>query len=370
VLYALDLNPGSKFPSLAEQCLELAREFREQGSLFLPVYFPPLSPEFTSRHAAAGVAVKELDLRKFRWSTLRHLLELIRDNQIEVVNWNFYHPLANRYLWALTILAPRLHHFYTDHISRSASASTVGHRGKLKSLLKQALCRRYQKTVCISKHVRSQLEEQKWPNLRTAYNFVNTDRFRPDPTIRRANREELGVAEEFVAITVAYLIKDKGVDLAVKALTYLPEDVVLWIVGDGPERESLGTLSQQLGVEKRVRFLGPRQNVERLLQAADCGLVPSVWADNAPMANIEALAAGLPVVASRIGGIPEFTDHGRSGYLFTAGDAKELASWVGVLRDDPQLRQRMGEVARSTMLDRYSAQSLLSQHLDLYRAAP
>jgi glycosyltransferase involved in cell wall biosynthesis len=370
VLYALDLNPGGKFPSLAEQCLQLAREFRERGSLFLPVYFPPLSPEFIDRHAAAGVAVLELDLRNFRWSTLRQLLQLIRENQIEVVNWNFYHPLANRYLWALTVLAPRVEHFYTDHISRSASAPTTGRTAKLKSLLKQLLCRRYQKTVCISKHVRSQLEEQNWPNLCTAYNFVNIDRFCPDSDARRVMRKELGTAAEFVAITVAYLIKDKGIDVAVKALTYLPNDVVLWIVGDGPERERLEALSHELGLDARIRFLGPKQNVAPFLQAADCALVPSVWADNAPMANIEALACGLPVVASRVGGIPEFTEHGRSGYLFIAGDAKELAASVRVLRDDPQLRQRMGEEARSAMLERYSTQSLLTQHLDLYRISP
>jgi glycosyltransferase involved in cell wall biosynthesis len=365
VLYVLDLNPAGKFPSLAEQALALAREFRDRGSFFLPVYLGPLDPEFEKRHADVGARVEGLDLGTFRLAALRRLLRLVRENRIEVVHWNFYNPLINGYLWALTVLAPRVEHFYTDHISRPATASA----GNLKWILKWPLSLRYRRTLCISDYVRSELEKQHWPNLRILYNFINTERFHPDFQRRREVRSSVGVGEEFVAVAVAYLIKDKGIDVAVRALAELPTDVVLWIVGDGPERRNLDALVQDLGLGRRVRFLGSHPNIVPFLQAADCFLCPSVWKEGAGNANFEAMSCGLPDIASRVGGIPEFVEHGRNGFLFTAGNHRELAQAIQRLRDDPELRHRMGQDARSIVAERYSTQSLLAEHLTIYGAA-
>jgi len=121
-----------------------------------------------------------------------------------------------------------------------------------------------------------------------------------------------------------------------------------------------------LGLGSRVRFLGSQRNVEPFIQAADCALCPSVWAEAAGLVNLEAMACGLPVVASRIGGIPEFVEDGRTGFLFTPGDHRELAEWIHQLCDDPELRQRMGQEARSNAIRRYSTQGLLAEHLGIY----
>ena len=179
VLYVLDLYPAGKFPSLAEQALLLAREFRDRGSLFLPVYVG-LDSDFIDRHAKQGVAVEELDLRKFRWIALKRILRLVHENRIEVVHWNFYNPLVNGYVWALTLLAPHVAHYYTDHISRPGSEPVEGSGSKLKGLISRTLSRRYKKTFCISKYVRGELEKRHWRKLRVLYNFINTERFCPD----------------------------------------------------------------------------------------------------------------------------------------------------------------------------------------------
>ena len=175
---------------------------------------------------------------------------------------------------------------------------------------------------------------------------------------------------EFVALTVAYLIRDKGIDVAVRALDALPADVVLWIVGDGPERTNLETLSRELHLGERVRFLGSQSNVVPFMQAADCFICPSIWKEGDGNVNFEAMACGLPDIASRVGGIPEFVEDGRIGLLFTVGNHRELAERVRCLRDDPDRRIQMGGKARSTVLERYSAQSLLDEHLDAHRENP
>jgi len=366
VLYVLDLNPVGKFPSLAEQALKLACEFRDRGSLFLPVYRGPLDPHIENTHAQKGVSVEGLDLRTFRLAGLRRLLRLLRENRIEVVHWNFYHPLVNGYLWALTFLAPRIDHFYTDHISRPPGGPVEGSVASLKWVLKWPLSLRYKKTLCISEYVKGELQKQHWPNLRILYNFINTERYLPDPDQRREVRRSLGVGVEFVALAVAYLIKDKGIDVAIRALAELPENVVLWVVGDGPERGSLEALAHELNLGQRVRFLGSHHNVVPFMQAADCFVCPSVWKEGAGNVNIEAMACGLPDLASRVGGIPEFVEDGRNGFLFAPGDHRELAERIRQVADDPGLRHRMGQQARSIVIERYSTQSLLAEHLGLY----
>jgi glycosyltransferase involved in cell wall biosynthesis len=367
VLFAMDLNPGEKFPTIAEHALTLARAFRDEGSLFLPLYVPPLSEALVSRHAEDGIRVESLDLRSYRTATLRRLLGLIRDGRIEVVHWNFYHPLLNSYVWLLTALAPRVEHYFTDHISRLADVASGGAGAAWKGRLKRPLLRRYRRALCVSRYIADEMRRRGWPDPRVVYNFVNVERYRPDPDGRREVRRSMGVEARFVALTVAYLIPAKGVDVAVRSMAALPEHVALWVVGGGPERENLEALARQLGLGSRVTFLGAPPTIVPFMQAADCFLCPSLWKEAAGSVNIEALACGLPVVASRIGGIPEFVEEGRTGLLFAPGDSAELADRIRRLAEDPPLRDRMGREARAAAAERYSAGRLLAEHLACYR---
>jgi L-malate glycosyltransferase len=369
VLFVISLDPAGKFGSLEEQTLTLARSFREQGSLFLPVFLRPLDSESAAQYSRAGLEVEALDLEQFRLRTLRHLVRLIQQHRIEIVHWNFYHPAFNPYLWALTVLKPGVEHYFTDHISRPAAGAGPVSRGRLKASLVRVLACRYRKILCVSDFVLAQVRRSAGSQVGRLHHFINTDRFRPDPSVRSQVRQAQGVGEEFVAVTVAQLIKDKGIDVAVKSLAQLPEAAVLWVVGEGPEQGNLAVLAQDLGLGNRVRFFGPQRNVEPFIQAADCALCPSVWAEAAGLVNLEALACGLPVVASRIGGIPEFVDDGHTGFLFTPGDHRELADRIRRLCDDPELRHRMGQKARLDAIERFSTQRQIGLHLALYQAA-
>jgi glycosyltransferase involved in cell wall biosynthesis len=243
-------------------------------------------------------------------------------------------------------------------------------RGRdLKSILKRPAAIRLSKILCVSDYVRDQASGVFGSRAERIHHFVNTSRFRPDPAVRWHVRHELGDETKFVVLIVAQLIKDKGLDVALRAAEKLPADVVLWVVGGGPEQDQLKAMAQRLGLAARARFLGPRRNVEPLMQAADCAVCPSVWAEAAGLVNIEAPACGLPAVASRIGGIPEFVEDGRNGFLFTAGDHNELAERIRRLRDDPPLRQRLSQDARTIAVERHSTENLLPQHMAIYRTA-
>ncbi len=366
VLFAAHLDPSRKFGSLEEQAFLLASTFRERGGLFLPVFLAPPEAEGAARYREAGLEVAALGLDRFRLGALARLLRLVARHDIEVVDWNFFPPLTNGYVWALQALAPQVKHFFTDHNSRAAGAAPAPSR---LSAIKRVFLRRYGRVIGVSRFVENRLREQRiWPTTDCRLHFVNTDRFAPDPDVRADVRRRLGADGRFVLATTAYLIREKGVDVAVRALARLPGSVVLWVVGDGAESAALRALAAELGVLERIRFLGLQARVEPYMQAADVFVCPSRWAEAAGLVNIEAQACGLPVLASRIGGIPEYVADGRTGVLFPPGDAEGLAAAVRRLLGRPDRLREMGREARELAVTRFSAAARLEEYLNLYRS--
>jgi glycosyltransferase involved in cell wall biosynthesis len=364
VLYAADLEGSTKFGSLEEQTFLLAQEFRRQGSLLLPLFRGPAGPTpFTD----AGLEIEYLDLTRFRRAHLRRLLHVIDRQGIAAVHWHFYPPMTNPYVWWLSLLRPRLCHYYTDHNSRLGP--TPVRPGFLKRRLKSTLLRRYRKVVCVSRFVRDwQAGEGGGRHLVLVPHFVNSERFVPDPAVQAGLRPRLAAgAGHFVLLVIAQLIVAKGIDVVLRALTELPDDVVLWVVGAGPEDGSLARLAGDLGVTGRVRWLGLQVDVRPYLQAADCFVCPSRWYEAAGLVNLEAQAVGLPVVASRIGGIPEYVVDGETGMLFTPGDSRELAGHVRRLKDEPAACRTMGEAGRRNVAAHFSPAWCLAAHVDIYR---
>ncbi len=365
VLFALNLDSARKFGSLEEQILLLAQAFQRGSKQFIPVFCSGAEAA-TSEFLEAGVAIEHLDLREFTPGRLFRLAGLIRRHRAEVVHWNFYEPLKNPYLWPLSLLAPGVSHYFTDHISRGSL--TALRRSPLKRAGKSLLYKRYEKVLCISDFVLNDLNggiESNDSVQRCTY-FINTDRFRPDPERRKALRA--GVADDrFVILLVAQLRKEKGVAVALQALRELPPSAELWVVGEGEEMIPLQALQRELGLCDRVRFVGPQRHVESYMQAADCLVCPSLWAEAAGLVILEAQACGLPVVASRIGGIPEFIDEGKTGLLVPPGNAEALARALQLVQNDESTRVAMGAAAREFAVKRFAADTHLSDFLDFYR---
>jgi glycosyltransferase involved in cell wall biosynthesis len=369
VLYLTGLDPSLKFGSLEEQILTIACVFRDRGALILPVFQAPLRGRTAAEFSRAGISAAALDLSKVRCRTLAHLLRLAAANDIGMVHWNFYHP-ANFYVWALSIFMPQLAHVLTDHNSRDldGQGQVIGtSQGWLTAQAKRLLLRRYRRILGVSEFVRSCLEQQGiWRNISCCRYFVNIERFRPNPAVRAAVRRGLSGDEQFVVLVVAQLIKAKGVDILLRSLASLPQHIVAWVVGEGEERESLRDLSRTLGLEQRVRFLGYCEDVSGLMQGADCLVVPSLWQEAVGLVVLEGMAAGLPVVGSAVGGIPEYIEDGHSGFLVEPGKIGELAERIGWLERDADTRRRFGERGRAVAVDRFALERRLADYLAVY----
>ena len=169
-------------------------------------------------------------------------------------------------------------------------------------------------------------------------------------------------------VAVANLRPEKGLDVLLRAAAIVVRrfaDARFEIVGDGPERAALEALSGALGLREVVSFLGHREDVAARLAAADLCVHPS-RSEAFPNAVLEAMTAGLPVVASRVGGVLELIRDGKTGLLVAADDHDALAGAIGQVMADPALAQSLGASARAHVSNAYSFDRMTAAFESVY----
>lgn len=188
-----------------------------------------------------------------------------------------------------------------------------------------------------------------------------------DPQVRTATRDSLRLrTDDFAFLFVGRLQPEKDVGTLLHALSALPiaahARTRLLIAGDGPQRQLLETLVQRLNLNDEVQFLGVRHDVSNLLSAADAFVMTSVT-EGQPMALIEAMAAGLPCIATRVGGIPALLEGG-AGILTNPASPQETAAAMMVLLDNPASRAGFTSEAVNRILRTHSLDSVATAYLD------
>jgi L-malate glycosyltransferase len=170
-------------------------------------------------------------------------------------------------------------------------------------------------------------------------------------------------------ITMVACLRDgKRVDVLIAAAARIiarHPDVEFRIVGDGPCRERLVEQAAATGVLPRIRFMGHRDDVPAILSASDLFVLPSE-SEASPNVILEAMAAALPVVASRVGGIPELVDDGVTGHLVPPADSPGLAAALLDLLDHPARRAAFGRAGRARIEQQYSFDRMVAQFESLY----
>jgi glycosyltransferase involved in cell wall biosynthesis len=139
----------------------------------------------------------------------------------------------------------------------------------------------------------------------------------------------------------------------------------LIVVGDGELRGDLISRAESLGINPRIHFLGARRDLGNILSAIDIFTMPSYW-EGLPLSMVLAMGAGLPVVASRVAGIPEVVADGDSGLLVTPGDSAQLADALARLVQSVELRSRLGAKARAFVLPRFGVDGYVASITSLY----
>jgi glycosyltransferase involved in cell wall biosynthesis len=200
--------------------------------------------------------------------------------------------------------------------------------------------------------------------------FVPNGIPKPPPPSGHDVRAELGIAPgDPIVTTVGFLRPQKAFHVLVEAIALLRErhpGVRALIAGEGPERERLEQLVAQLGVGENVRLLGRRLDVPDLLAVSDVCVCCSDF-EGSPLSVMEYMAAGRPVVATAVGGLPDLIDDGVHGRLVAPGDPRALAGAIGALLDDPQTAHAMGARGAERQAREFDLDAMVQRFSALYR---
>ena len=201
------------------------------------------------------------------------------------------------------------------------------------------------------------------------YNGIDVDGFAARRVDRERKRTELGLPRDaYVGITVGRLVPVKGQRYLIEAAARIGDRIpplMILLAGDGPLRPELEQHAASMGVEDKVRFLGTRQDIPELLSCADVFVLPSLN-EGLGLVLVEAMAMGVPCVATAVGGVPEVVADDVTGILVPPRDPRALADAVVRLADDPDRAREMGEQGRERAREMFSIQRTVARTEALY----
>ena len=195
-------------------------------------------------------------------------------------------------------------------------------------------------------------------------NFVDVSAY----PLERSDRSAFAASDQKVLLHVSNFRPVKRVLDVVRIFERVSREVnaVLLMVGEGPERSSAQAIGRRLGVWERMRFLGTQQAIEEIAGLADLFLLPSEL-ESFGLSALEAMAAGVPVIGSDAGGLPEVVRHAESGYLLPVGDVEGMAARaIEILKDDER-RREMGAAARHRAESLFDADRVVGQYEQVYQ---
>jgi len=199
------------------------------------------------------------------------------------------------------------------------------------------------------------------------YNGIDLQRFVPIHTDDA--KRFLGLCGFLTVGSVGKLIPRKGYKYLLNAIPKIKKffpNIKIVLTGDGEEEKNLKFLSQKLGLQEDVIFLGTRRDIPKIMSSFDVFVLPSL-SEGIPFAILEALALKKPVVATDVGGVPEAVIEGRTGFLVPPEDSDSLAQAIISLLQDPELAKRLGEEGRQLVEERFNIKNIVKEYEILYR---
>jgi glycosyltransferase involved in cell wall biosynthesis len=289
------------------------------------------------------------------------LARIATDHRATVVHAHHYSPFV--YSCLARARRPSLRVVFTEHGRLSDAPPSAKRR-----LANRVLSRVPHAVYAVSDNLRQHIVAEGFSpdSVGVIYNGIDIGPL-PDAGARVRIRAVLGADDDvFVVGTIARLdpVKDLGTLIAAVAALADRQRVLLAIVGDGPERAALETVVDTLGVGAQVRFLGQRDDARDWLAGCDIYVNSSVT-EGVSLTILEAMAAGLPIVATRVGGTPEVVEEGW-GRLIPARNPEALRAALEDLSQNPDLRILLGGAARRCAEDRFRLGRMIGAYREVY----
>jgi glycosyltransferase involved in cell wall biosynthesis len=319
---------------------------------------------------ASGVPVSclhRMQSKGFDIRVIADLVRLLRRDRIGLVHSHLYHANLYGRIAALLAGVPVVATIHNTYARRKL------HRRVFNNLLSRVSAR----VIAVSEEIRRDVMQYDWiapDRIATIHNGIDVGRIETRMTRRQA-RERLGIADrELVIGCIGRLEEQKGHRYLLEALAMLNEDgrlagrLRLVLAGDGRLQKDLRERASALGVAQWTSFLGTRRDIAEILKALDIFVMPSLW-EGLSVAMLEAMAAGLPVVISDVGGVSQALGENQYGIKVPAGSPADLASAIRLLAEDPDRRASLGSSARKRVLASFSADAMMAELDRVYEEA-
>jgi glycosyltransferase involved in cell wall biosynthesis len=310
-----------------------------------------------------GIAVTALVRRPgFQVSLGSAIARLVRQHRANVIHSHHYSPFI--YSCLSRIWAPRTRIVFTEH-GRLSDAKP----SRKRKIVNRVAGRLPDAAFAVSAELREHLVAEGFPAraMGVIHNGIEVAR-RPDATLRHRARVLMGAGDEVLVVgTIARLdpVKDLPTLLRAFAALHLSRRARLVVVGDGAEREHLHAIARQLGVTDRVHFAGHRNDAREWLAGFDI-FVNSSISEGISLTILEAMAAALPVVATRVGGTGEVIDPS-CGRLVASRDPAMLAQAIDELAADASLRRQMGDAGHDRVERHFSLDRMVAAYDAVYQ---
>lgn len=299
--------------------------------------------------------------KKFSLKTIKRLLGYINRNKIELIHTHLIE--ADMYGFIIKLMKPKIKLICTRHNTFSKKIFW--------RLLKKLFSLNVDQILVVSKSVKEFISKYEFippKKIKVLYNGIDINKFKTRKDIKKLKQEFKLRDRDFIIGIVGRLAKQKGHRHLFKAISHLKgrtPNIRLIVVGDGELKKELEEYARKLNIEKEVIFLGFRKDMPALYSLMDVFCLPSEF-EGFGIAIIEAMAAGKPVVAANVGGIPEVVIDGEAGILVPSRDSNALAQAVLKLLKNQALAKRMGEAGRRRVEKYFTLDRMIEKTEALY----
>lgn len=372
----MNANPKILYPIIDGQvtggnivCLHLIEAALDRGWDVL--VNSPFEGRFCDILREKGVKIYHFDTtRSFNWLSAVKMAQLIKKERVSLVH--AHAPFAGSIISSLAGKLAGVPVIIHAHLQDALSSNSFirSYQNMMNCWTSRKCC---DAIIAVSHQVKDALitEGFDFRKFHVVHNGTPVNNRKIDSNIR----SELNIPEVIpVVIHIGRLCKSKGQHLSLKAAANLlqsGQEAVYLIVGkdleqDGAYLNYLKDMAQELGIDKSVRFLGHRSDIPQLLALSDILVLPS-YTEGLPLVILEAMAAGLAVVATPVGGIPEVVIHQETGFLVPVEDVLALGDAIFKLLQNPLLKNEMGNKGLEMVRKNFSLEKMCQEVFDIYQ---
>ncbi len=299
------------------------------------------------------------------------LKKIIKTNNINIFHSHLWNPASCRYgfLAASSTKTPII---ITEHDPFKLSY--------IKGLFKKFVLNKTNKIIAVSENNKKILEElyPKHKNkIKVITNGIDITWWKSQ-ILRLSNDEKQKIKEKIfkassdtlIITTIATLHKRKGINYLIQGISEVIKEfpnIKLAIIGEGPEKENLEKLNKKLKTENHIIFLGKQAEIPKLLKSSEIFCLPSIR-EAFGLVNLEAMAMSRPIIATKVGGIPEIIDHNKNGILIEPKTPLAITNALKELISDPEKRVKLGQNGHKKLLEKFDAIKVAEEYEKVYES--